>query len=73
MLAGETGEWLHAKLRNGHAGAPTGGSFLDECLRRLPTCASPVQSGAASGGLDRDERLRRGEAPIFHLAVWDST
>jgi hypothetical protein len=33
----ETGEWLHAKLRNGHAGASTGASrFLAECLRRLP-------------------------------------
>jgi hypothetical protein len=32
----ETGEWLHAKLRNGHAPASTGASrFLDECLRRL--------------------------------------
>ncbi|MBA3566968.1 MAG: IS1380 family transposase [Actinobacteria bacterium] len=33
----ETGEWLHAKLRNGHAAASTGASgFLGECLRRLP-------------------------------------
>ena len=33
----ETGEWLHAKLRNGHAGASTGArGFLAECLRRLP-------------------------------------
>jgi hypothetical protein len=33
----ETGEWLHAKLRNGHA-APSSGvrRFLRECLRRLP-------------------------------------
>lgn len=36
-FVGETGEWLHAKLRNGHAGASTGAArFLDECLRRLP-------------------------------------
>ena len=36
-FVGETGEWLHAKLRNGHAGASTGATrFLDECLRRLP-------------------------------------
>jgi hypothetical protein len=33
----ETGEWLHAKLRNGHAAASTGASrFLAECLRRVP-------------------------------------
>jgi hypothetical protein len=33
----ETGEWLHAKLRNGHAAASTGAiAFLRECLRRLP-------------------------------------
>lgn len=33
----ETGEWLHGKLRNGHAGASTGAQrFLGECLRRLP-------------------------------------
>ena len=36
-FVGETGEWLHAKLRNGHAGASTGAPrFLGECLRRLP-------------------------------------
>jgi hypothetical protein len=36
-FVGETGEWLHAKLRNGHAAASTGATrFLDECLRRLP-------------------------------------
>lgn len=39
-FVGETGEWLHAKLRNGHAGASTGATrFLDECLRRLPVGA----------------------------------
>lgn len=33
----ETGEWLHAKLRNGHAAPSTGATrFLSECLRRLP-------------------------------------
>lgn len=33
----ETGEWLHAKLRNGHAAPSTGARrFLSECLRRLP-------------------------------------
>lgn len=33
----ETGEWLHARLRNGHAAASTGAKrFLGECLRRLP-------------------------------------
>ncbi len=34
---GESGEWLHAKLRHGHAAASTGATrFLGECLRRLP-------------------------------------
>jgi hypothetical protein len=33
----ETGEWLGAKLRSGHAAASSGAiSFLDSCLRRLP-------------------------------------
>jgi len=33
----ETGEWLHGKLRNGHAAPSTGARrFLSECLRRLP-------------------------------------
>ncbi len=37
---GETGEWLHGKLRNGHAAASTGATrFLGECLRRLPAGA----------------------------------
>jgi hypothetical protein len=36
-FVGETGEWLHARLRNGHAAASTGATrFLGECLRRLP-------------------------------------
>jgi hypothetical protein len=39
-FVGETGEWLHAKLRNGHASPSTGATrFLDECLRRLPAGA----------------------------------
>lgn len=39
-FVGETGEWLHAKLRNGHAGASTGAKrFLSECLRRVPAGA----------------------------------
>jgi hypothetical protein len=36
-FVGETGEWLHAKLRHGHAAASTGARrFLGECLRRVP-------------------------------------
>jgi Transposase DDE domain group 1 len=36
-FVGETGEWLHAKLRHGHAAATTGATrFLGECLRRVP-------------------------------------
>lgn len=36
-FVGETGEWLHGKLRNGHAAASTGSRrFLSECLRRVP-------------------------------------
>jgi hypothetical protein len=36
-FVGETGEWLHAKLRHGHAAPSTGATrFLGECLRRLP-------------------------------------
>jgi hypothetical protein len=39
-FVGETGEWLHAKLRNGHAAASTGAArFLGECLRRVPAGA----------------------------------
>jgi hypothetical protein len=34
----ESGEWLHGKLRNGHAAPSTGARrFLRECLERLPT------------------------------------
>jgi hypothetical protein len=36
-VVGETGEWLHGKLRNGHAAASTGSRrFLADCLRRVP-------------------------------------
>ena len=36
----ESGEWLHAKFRNGHAAPSTGARrFLGECLRRLPAGA----------------------------------
>jgi Transposase DDE domain group 1 len=36
-FVGETGEWLHGKLRNGHAAASTGAArFLRECLCRVP-------------------------------------
>lgn len=39
-FVGETGEWLHGKLRNGHAAASTGAArFLRECLRRVPVGA----------------------------------
>ena len=39
-FVGETGEWLHAKLRNGHAAASTGATrFVDACVRRLPAGA----------------------------------
>jgi hypothetical protein len=37
----ETGEWLHARLRNGHAAPSTGAArFLGECLRRLPAATA---------------------------------
>jgi Transposase DDE domain group 1 len=36
-FVGETGEWLHGKLRNGHAAASRGSRrFLVECLDRVP-------------------------------------
>jgi hypothetical protein len=39
-FVGESGEWLHGKLRNGHAAPSTGARrFLSECLRRLPVDA----------------------------------
>src|SRR5262249_6943599 len=39
-FVGETGGWLHAKLRHGHAAASTGATrFLAECLRRVPVGA----------------------------------
>jgi hypothetical protein len=39
-FVGETDEWLHGKLRNGHAAASAGaGRILAECVRRLPAGA----------------------------------
>jgi hypothetical protein len=39
-FVGETGEWLHGRLRNGHAAASTGAvRFVSEALRRLPADA----------------------------------
>jgi hypothetical protein len=39
-FVGETGEWLHGKLRNGHAAASTGAArFLGDALRRVPADA----------------------------------
>jgi hypothetical protein len=39
-FVGETGEWLHGKLRNGHAAASRGAvRFVRQCLRRLPAGA----------------------------------
>jgi DDE family transposase len=39
-FVGETGEWLHGKLRNGHAAASRGSRrFLVECLDRVPAGA----------------------------------
>jgi len=39
-FVGETGEWLHGKLRNGHAAASRGaGRFVAECLDRVPASA----------------------------------
>lgn len=39
-FVGETGEWLHGTLRNGHAAASRGAAgFVRQCLRRLPAGA----------------------------------
>ena len=39
-FVGETGEWLHGRLRNGHAAASRGAArFLIECLDRVPAGA----------------------------------
>jgi hypothetical protein len=39
-FVGETGEWLHGTLRNGHAAASTGAArFVGDCLRRVPDAA----------------------------------
>jgi DDE family transposase len=50
----ETGEWLHGKLRNGHA-APSRGvkRFLAECLDRVPG-ASRLQLRADEGFFGQD-------------------
>jgi hypothetical protein len=48
-FVGETGEWLHGKLRNGHAAASTGAArFLAECLDRIPA-GVPVYLRADEG------------------------
>jgi Transposase DDE domain group 1 len=45
----ETGEWVHGKLRNGHAAASTGSArFLAECLDRVPA-GVPVSLRADEG------------------------
>jgi hypothetical protein len=50
----ETGEWLHGKLRNGHAAASTGAKrFLAECLGRVPAGAG-VYLRADEGFWGRD-------------------
>jgi hypothetical protein len=50
----ETGEWLHGKLRNGHAAPSTGARrFLGECLRRLPEGA-PIALRADEGFFGKD-------------------
>jgi hypothetical protein len=50
----ETGEWLHGKLRNGHAAPSTGArAFLGECLRRLPEdCRLFLRAGEGFFGKD---------------------
>jgi hypothetical protein len=48
-FVGETGEWLHGKLRNGHAAASRGSArFVVECLDRVPA-ATPVYLRADEG------------------------
>ena len=59
----ETGEWLHGRLRNGHAAASTGAKrFLSECLRRLPEGARVFlradEGFYGQGLLGECERLR---------------
>jgi len=53
-FVGETGEWLHAKLRNGHAAASRGAKrFLIECLDRIPA-GVPVYLRADEGFFGKD-------------------
>ena len=48
-FVGETGEWLHGKLRNGHAAASRGSRrFIVECLDRVPA-GVPVYLRADEG------------------------
>ena len=57
----ETGEWLHGKLRNGHAAPSTGAKrFLAECLRRLPPAARVLlRAGEGFWGQDFFAELER--------------
>jgi hypothetical protein len=62
-FVGETGEWLHGKLRNGHAAASTGAArFLRECVRRVPA-GVPIYLRADEGfwGQDFFAELERRE------------
>jgi Transposase DDE domain group 1 len=53
-FVGETGEWLHGKLRSGHAAASTGSRrFLTECLDRVPA-GVPVYLRADEGFWGQD-------------------
>ena len=53
-FVGETGEWLHGKLRNGHAAASRGSSrFVGECLDRVPA-GVPVSLRADEGFWGQD-------------------
>lgn len=53
-FVGETGEWLHGKLRNGHAAASRGSRrFLAECLDRVPAGA-PLSLRADEGFWGQD-------------------
>jgi hypothetical protein len=53
-FVGETGEWLHGKLRNGHAAASRGSRrFLVECLDRVPD-GVPVYLRADEGFWGQD-------------------
>ena len=61
-FVGETGEWLHAKLRNGHAAASRGAKrFLAECLDRVPAGARVYLR--ASGARTSSPRASGGRSP----------